>query len=86
MNPCPDPQVTLLGLWLMPAIFSVQLKFWRFLVIWAGFTGVTLYLLWLCLGKKKVDMQTPRKVGCARVRAGVCVAVSQGLRDCHANV
>ncbi|GBF93490.1 hypothetical protein Rsub_06623 [Raphidocelis subcapitata] len=54
--------VTLLGLWLMPAIFSIHLGFWRFLVVWAGFTAVTLYLLWLCLGKKKVDMQTPRKV------------------------
>jgi RING finger protein 121 len=47
----------------MPAIFSVHLKFWRFLIIWTAFTAVTLHLLYLCAGKKKVDQQTPRKVG-----------------------
>jgi hypothetical protein len=54
--------VTLLGLWLMPAIFSAHLQFWRFLIVWSAFTGVTLYLLYICSGKKKVDKDTPRKV------------------------
>lgn len=26
-------QVTLLGLWMMPAVFSIQLHFWRFLAV-----------------------------------------------------
>jgi hypothetical protein len=33
--------VTLLGLWLVPAIMSVQLHFWRFLVVWICYTLVT---------------------------------------------
>ncbi|KAI8467837.1 MAG: hypothetical protein J3K34DRAFT_460175 [Monoraphidium minutum] len=54
--------VTLLGLWMMPAIFSLHLKFWRFLLVWGAFSGVSLHLLYLCAGKKKVDQRTPRKV------------------------
>lgn len=61
-GPLPNYQVTLLGLWMMPAIFSLHLKFWRFLIVWTAFSAVTLYLLYLCAGKKKVDKDTPRKV------------------------
>ena len=34
-RPPPSPllQVTLLGLWLMPAFFCIQLHFWRFLTV-----------------------------------------------------
>jgi hypothetical protein len=66
--PSTTHKVTTLGLWLMPAIFSFHLKFWRFLFVWGCFTAVTLYLLHLC-AKKKVDQRTPRKV---RVRACAC--------------
>jgi RING finger protein 121 len=54
-------QVSLAGLWLMPAIISLHLKFWRFLAIWAAYSGVTGYLISLCMGKK-MHHATPRKV------------------------
>ncbi len=38
--------VTLLGLWLVPAIMSVQLFFWRFLIFWGVYTGITGYVLY----------------------------------------
>ncbi|KIY94105.1 RING finger protein [Monoraphidium neglectum] len=60
--------VTTLGLWLMPAAFAFHLKFWRFLGVWAVFSAVTLHLLHLCAGKKKVDQRTPRKVRGAPAR------------------
>lgn len=53
--------VTLTGLWLMPAIFSIQLHYWRFLVVWAVYTGVTAYLIRLCMGRT-LALTTPGKV------------------------
>lgn len=46
----------------MPAIFSLHLGFWRFLLVWGAFTAVTAHLFFLCAGKRKVDQRTPRKV------------------------
>lgn len=54
--------MTLLGLWLMPAIFSIQLHFWRFMAVWAFFTVTTGYVLSLCIRKKTLASTTPRKV------------------------
>lgn len=53
--------VTLTGLWLMPAIFSVQLHFWRFILVWLSYTVVTGYLIRLCMGRT-VALTTPGKV------------------------
>ncbi|GLC38944.1 hypothetical protein PLESTB_000464200 [Pleodorina starrii] len=53
--------VTLLGLWLMPALFSLHLHFWRFLLIWAVYSAITCRLLWTCT-RKKLARTTPRQV------------------------
>ena len=53
--------VTLIGLWLMPAIFSFHLKFWRFLLVWVIYSTVTGRLLFLCT-QKKLARTTPRQV------------------------
>ncbi|KAG1654225.1 hypothetical protein FOA52_004501 [Chlamydomonas sp. UWO 241] len=53
--------VTLMGLWTVPAIVSVQLRFWKFMLVWLLFTGVTAYVLKLCM-KAKLDSTTPRLV------------------------
>mmetsp|Transcript_35095 Transcript_35095/g.99531 ORF Transcript_35095/g.99531 Transcript_35095/m.99531 type:complete len:429 (-) Transcript_35095:345-1631(-) len=53
--------VTLLGLWLFPAITCIVMHFWRFLMVWVLFTAVTGYLLSLCLARP-MDRTTPRKV------------------------
>lgn len=55
-------QVSLAGLWLMPAIISTMLKFWRFLFLWVCYSIVTGYLMTLC-SHKKMHHSTPRKVG-----------------------
>lgn len=57
----PILQVSLAGLWLMPAIIGVLLKFWRFLAIWVAYSAVTGYLMSLCM-QKKMHHSTPRKV------------------------
>jgi RING finger protein 121 len=54
--------VTLTGLWLMPAIFSLQLHFWRFLLAWAAYTAATGALLRLCIGKRTITPSTPGKI------------------------
>lgn len=54
--------VTLFGLWLIPAIISLQLHFWRFLVIWALISAVTGYFLYSLTFPKKLDPTIPRKV------------------------
>jgi hypothetical protein len=56
------PQVSLAGLWLMPAILSTMFKFWRFLFIWCCYSLITGYLMSLCM-HKKMHHSTPRKVG-----------------------
>jgi RING finger protein 121 len=66
-------QVSLAGLWLMPAIISLHLKFWRFLAIWAAYSAVTGYLISLCMGKK-MHQATPRKVR-QQAAAGASAAV-----------
>lgn len=53
--------VTLIGLWLMPALFSFHLKFWRFLLVWIVYSAVTGRLLYLCT-QKKLARTTPRQV------------------------
>lgn len=53
--------VTLLGLWLMPAIFSFQLHFWRFIVLWALWSAITARLLSACM-QKRMARTTPRHV------------------------
>jgi RING finger protein 121 len=53
--------VTLIGLWLMPALFSFHLKFWRFLLVWTVYSAVTGRLLYLCT-QKKLARTTPRQV------------------------
>lgn len=53
--------VTLIGLWIMPALFCVQLKFYRFLLIWFLYTCITAYLLRQCTAPK-MDSSTPRRV------------------------
>lgn len=53
--------VTLMGLWVMPAIFSIQLHFWRFMTVWVVFSAVTGYLIYQC-SQKKLASSTPRRV------------------------
>lgn len=54
-------QVSLAGLWLMPAIIGTLLKFWRFLFVWFCYSLITGYLMSLC-SHKKMHHSTPRKV------------------------
>lgn len=56
------PQVTLLGLWLFPAVIAFHLTFWRFCAIWAAYTGVTAYFLSLCVNRRVLDRSTPKRV------------------------
>ncbi|KAG2499840.1 hypothetical protein HYH03_002131 [Edaphochlamys debaryana] len=53
--------VTLLGLWLMPALVSVHLHFWRFLFVWFVFSAITGRLIFSC-ARKKIARTTPRQV------------------------
>lgn len=53
--------VTLVGLWVMPAIISLQLHFWRFIAVWACYSAVTGYLLYTCSGRQMATT-TPRTV------------------------
>ncbi len=55
--------VTLLGLWLMPAIISLHLRFWRFLLIWALYSSIAGRLLFACT-RKKIARTAPREVRC----------------------
>ena len=55
-------QATLLGLWLVPAIISVYFHFWRFVGVWAIFSGMTGYILYSCTSKR-IEKTTPRRVG-----------------------
>ena len=51
-----------MGLWLVPAIISVYFHFWRFVGVWAIFSGVTGYILYTCT-LKRIEKTTPRRVG-----------------------
>ena len=55
-------QATLMGLWLVPAIISVYFHFWRFVGVWAIFSGMTGYILYTCT-LKRIEKTTPRRVG-----------------------
>ena len=59
---CNCMQATLMGLWLVPAIISVYFHFWRFVGVWAIFSGVTGYILYTCT-LKRIEKTTPRRVG-----------------------
>ncbi|GAX79202.1 hypothetical protein CEUSTIGMA_g6642.t1 [Chlamydomonas eustigma] len=53
--------VTLIGLWLMPSLFSWHLNFWRFLSVWSLYSCITLYLLYCCT-RPQLDVSMPRTV------------------------
>ncbi|KAK9863288.1 hypothetical protein WJX84_003202 [Apatococcus fuscideae] len=67
--------VTLLGLWLVPPVISFKFAFWRFLLVWSGFSAVTGYMLWQCI-QRKMGSSTPHLVYAWFLRAHqVSVAV-----------
>ncbi|EIE27720.1 hypothetical protein COCSUDRAFT_6996, partial [Coccomyxa subellipsoidea C-169] len=53
--------VTLLGLWIVPAVISFHFRFWRFLGVWTIYSGITLYMLSLC-SVGRMERSTPRRV------------------------
>jgi RING finger protein 121 len=68
--------VTLIGLWMVPAIISVQLGFWRFLLVWSAYTGVTSWFLYACLCSDLWDTSVPKNIykwflGVFRVSVGI---------------
>ena len=67
-------QATLMGLWLVPAIISVYFHFWRFVGVWAIFSGVTGYILYTCT-LKRIEKTTPRT---GRLLSAICTGVPQG--------
>ena len=54
--------VTLLGLWLVPAIMSAQLFFWRFLLFWFVYTCITGYILYRCINADLWDTSMPKRI------------------------
>jgi hypothetical protein len=65
-------QVSLGGLWVMPAIIGITLKFWRFLAVWVVYSLITGYLMSLC-SHKKMARSTPRMVSQFGVQRGFCM-------------
>lgn len=68
--------VTLIGLWLVPAIISLHLMFWRFLIVWSGYSGVTGMYLYKCVYTDLWDTTVPKNIyrwflGVFRVSVGV---------------
>ncbi|CAL8463670.1 g3204 [Coccomyxa elongata] len=53
--------VTLLGLWIVPAVISFHMRYWRFLSVWVIYSGMTLYMLSLC-SVGRMDRSTPKRV------------------------
>lgn len=53
--------VTLVGMWLIPLYFNVQLKFWRMLCAWALFSVLTGFIVFKST-RKPVAPSTPRLV------------------------
>ena len=53
--------VTLIGLWIMPMLFSIILHFWRFCLVWICYTAYTVWILKLCM-VPKLAATTPRQV------------------------
>lgn len=71
--------VTLIGLWMVPAIISIQLVFWRFLVVWAVYSGVTGMYLYKCVFTDVWDTSVPKNIyiwflGVFRVSVGTGLA------------
>ena len=71
--------VTLIGLWLVPAIISIQLVFWRFLVVWAVYSGVTGMYLYKCVFTDLWDTNVPKNIytwflGVFRASVGIGLA------------
>jgi len=54
--------VTLFGLWLVPAIMSAQLFFWRFLLFWFVYTCITVYILYRCMNGDLYDTSMPKRI------------------------
>ena len=54
--------VTLVGLWLIPPIISLFGHFWRFLGVWAFFSGVTGYLLYKCTFERTIEKSLPKLI------------------------
>ncbi|PRW20957.1 RING finger 121 [Chlorella sorokiniana] len=52
---------TLVGLWLIPPIISLQLACWRFVAVWVLYSSITGYYLYRC-SARKLDKDVPRKV------------------------
>ncbi|KAL4433400.1 hypothetical protein ABPG77_010253 [Micractinium sp. CCAP 211/92] len=52
---------TLIGLWLIPPIISVQLGGWRFVGTWVLYSSITGYYLYRC-SSKKLDKEVPKQV------------------------
>jgi len=53
--------ITLVGLWLIPFVSSIVFVFWRMLIIWTLFTGLTLSIVWQA-SKQPLKQETPRSV------------------------
>jgi len=71
--------VTLLGLWLIPPVLSYELSFWRFVVVWIIFSGVTGYLVYQSSRRPIVEKSTPRLVyGWFLVLHNLCVGMGTG--------
>lgn len=54
--------VTLMGLWLVPMVISVYAIWWRFVLVWLAYSGVTGYMLYACSAKKRMASTIPRLV------------------------
>lgn len=54
-------QVTLLGLWIVPAVISFYMHFWKFLGVWVIYSAITMYMLSLC-SVGRMERSTPRRV------------------------
>ena len=55
--------VTLIGLWLVPAIISIQLVFWKFLIVWSAYSIVTGMYLYKCTFADALwDTSVPKNV------------------------
>ena len=67
-------QVTLLGLWLVPAVVSFYFHFWRFLLVWAIFSVMSGFMFYLC-SARRLDRTTPRRVGTVLIVAPHLVAL-----------
>ena len=53
--------VTLFGMWTIPFYLSIQMGFWRMLVIWTIFSVVTIFVMFKAT-RKKLHVNTPRHV------------------------